>query len=110
MCFKKTFTFFLQETIDWSNIEPTTPIAVTWGVFPGCEIAQPTVVDPLSFRVWKNEAYDAWINGWANIYPKESKSFKIIENIHDNYCLVTLVDNDYVKPSVLFEVLEKTIQ
>jgi methylenetetrahydrofolate reductase (NADPH) len=98
-----------KETIDWSNIEPTTPIAVTWGVFPGCEIAQPTVVDPLSFRVWKNEAYDAWINGWANIYPSGSKSRKIIENIHDNYCLVTLVDNDYVKASVLFEVLEKAI-
>jgi methylenetetrahydrofolate reductase (NADPH) len=25
--------------------------AVTWGVFPGCEIAQPTVVDPVAFRV-----------------------------------------------------------
>uniref|UniRef100_A0A914W6R0 methylenetetrahydrofolate reductase (NADPH) n=1 Tax=Plectus sambesii TaxID=2011161 RepID=A0A914W6R0_9BILA len=40
-------------SIDWTNSAPTTPIAVTWGVFPGQEIAQPTVVDPLSFRVWK---------------------------------------------------------
>ena len=29
------------------------PIAVTWGVFPGKEIIQPTVVDPVSFHVWK---------------------------------------------------------
>uniref|UniRef100_A0A1I7WPC6 SCP domain-containing protein n=1 Tax=Heterorhabditis bacteriophora TaxID=37862 RepID=A0A1I7WPC6_HETBA len=46
------------------NGEATTPIAVTWGVFPGAEIAQPTVVDPLSFRAWKDEAYDMWIKNW----------------------------------------------
>ena len=27
--------------------------AVTWGVFPGKEVVQPTVVDPHSFSVWK---------------------------------------------------------
>lgn len=29
------------------------PNAVTWGVFPGKEIIQPTVVDPISFVSWK---------------------------------------------------------
>lgn len=52
-----------QATIDWTNGESTMPIAVTWGVFPGSEIAQPTVVDPLSFRVWKDEAFETW-NNW----------------------------------------------
>lgn len=27
--------------------------AVTWGVFPGREIVQPTVVDAASFAIWK---------------------------------------------------------
>lgn len=27
--------------------------AVTWGVFPGSEILQPTVVDPIAFQFWK---------------------------------------------------------
>ena len=27
--------------------------AVTWGVFPGREIVQPTVVDAVSFGIWK---------------------------------------------------------
>lgn len=31
----------------------TTVNAVTWGVFPGREVIQPTVVDMASFRVWK---------------------------------------------------------
>lgn len=29
------------------------PNAVTWGIFPGREIIQPTVVDPVSFMYWK---------------------------------------------------------
>lgn len=29
------------------------PNAVTWGIFPGREIVQPTVVDPVSFIYWK---------------------------------------------------------
>lgn len=29
------------------------PNAVTWGIFPGREIVQPTVVDPVSFLYWK---------------------------------------------------------
>lgn len=96
-------------SMDWTNGEPTTPIAVTWGVFPGAEIAQPTVVDPLSFRVWKDEAYDAWTN-WASIYPEGSKSRQLLETIHDEFCLVTLVDNDYPKPTIIFEVLAKVVE
>ena len=26
---------------------------MTWGVFPGREIQQPTVVDPIAFESWK---------------------------------------------------------
>ena len=36
-----------------TNADKFSPIAVTWGVFPGKEIVQPTVVDPISFEFWK---------------------------------------------------------
>lgn len=36
-----------------TNSDELSPIAVTWGVFPGKEIYQPTVVDPISFESWK---------------------------------------------------------
>lgn len=29
------------------------PNAVTWGVFPGKEIVQPTIVEAVSFMAWK---------------------------------------------------------
>jgi methylenetetrahydrofolate reductase (NADPH) len=30
---------------------------VTWGVFPDKEILQPTIFDPSTFLVWKDEAF-----------------------------------------------------
>ncbi len=37
-----------------SNVsKDNTTTAVTWGVFPGQEIVQPTVVDETSFIAWK---------------------------------------------------------
>lgn len=53
------------------------PIAVTWGVFPGREVLQPTVVDPHAFNIWKQEAFDLWIQEWARIYPADSPSYKV---------------------------------
>jgi len=48
--------------------------AVTWGVFPGREIIQPTVVDTESFRVWKDEAFELWLSQWATVYTGDETS------------------------------------
>ena len=53
------------------------PIAVTWGVFPGREVLQPTVVDPHAFNIWKQEAFDLWLREWARLYPADSASYKV---------------------------------
>lgn len=47
------FVADLQGETDYTNCDLTNPIAVTWGVFPGKEIIQPTVVDPIAFKTWK---------------------------------------------------------
>ena len=80
----------------FSNID--TVNAVTWGVFPGKEIIQPTVVDPNSFPIWKDEAFDMW-KEWAELY-NDIKSQQIIEAIHDSYYLVNLVDNNYIQGDI----------
>merc|ERR1719487_2902738 len=63
--------FMKKKDVDWMaisksgdmQVSPNTsgPVtAVTWGVFPGREIQQPTVVDAASFRAWKDEAFALW--------------------------------------------------
>ncbi|XP_073046544.1 probable methylenetetrahydrofolate reductase (NADH) [Primulina eburnea] len=80
-----------------SNIEKIDVNAVTWGVFPAKEIIQPTVVDPASFMVWKDEAFEIWSRGWARHYPEADPSRKLLEEVQSTYYLVSLVDNDYIQ-------------
>ncbi|GAB6019670.1 hypothetical protein CHUAL_001225 [Chamberlinius hualienensis] len=91
---------------NYTNCLKKVPIAVTWGVFPGREIIQPTVVDPISFKVWKDEAFHLWKVQWGKLYQENSKSYEIIENIRKTYYLVNLVDNDFVKDSCLWDLIE----
>lgn len=64
-----------------SNVSQTDVNAVTWGVFPAKEIIQPTVVDPASFMVWKDEAFEIWTRGWARLYPEGEPSQKLLEEV-----------------------------
>ncbi|KAK9672132.1 hypothetical protein RND81_12G079000 [Saponaria officinalis] len=82
---------------DWiSNVGQTDVNAVTWGVFPAKEIIQPTVVDPVSFMVWKDEAFEIWSTSWAALYPEGDSSKNVLGEVQGSYYLVSLVDNDYV--------------
>ncbi|KAK8684905.1 hypothetical protein V6N13_040919 [Hibiscus sabdariffa] len=85
-----------------SNIGLTDVNAVTWGVFPAKEIIQPTVVDPASFVVWKDEAFEIWSRSWSALYPDGDPSKKLLEQIQSSYYLVSLVDNNYMDERKLF--------
>jgi methylenetetrahydrofolate reductase (NADPH) len=93
-----------------TNSVNLTPNAVTWGVFPGKEIIQPTVVDPISFLSWKDEAFNIWIERWGNLYQPESESRKIIDLVANTYLLVNLVDNDYPRENCLFKLLQEMVE
>jgi len=89
-----------------SNAKGTGVTAVTWGVFPDKEIAQPTVVDQESFMVWKDEAYALWMT-WKSVYvngtescPKADASANLIQKIHDEFWLVDIIDNDFVSGNI----------
>jgi len=81
------------------DTEHRSTTAVTWGVFPGKEILQPTVVDTNSFLVWKDEAFALW-NLWGNIYDDESVSKTIIQKVRDSYYLVSIVDNNFITGNI----------
>lgn len=68
---------------------PDSPNALTWGIFPGKEIIQPTIVETISFLAWKDEAYRLG-DDWARCYSAGNSSRKLIQNIMDNWYLVNI--------------------
>jgi len=83
--------------------------AVTWGVWPGSEIKQPTVVDPNVFvNIWKDEAFALWHSQWASLYEEDSVSRKVIDDIANTYYLVNIVDNNFIDSNI-FAIFEELI-
>lgn len=92
----------------YSNDKQMKPCAVTWGVFPGKEVIQPTVVDPDTFLVWKDEAFALWVRGWASIYEEDSSSYNLLYDMHDEYFLVNIVDNDFIDGNI-FDLFDQLV-
>lgn len=88
-----------------TNVQSDSPNAVTWGVFPGKEIVQPTIVDPISFIAWKDEAFELGAE-WARVYPQASKTRTVITNIVDTWYLINMVHNDFHSRDAIFEIFE----
>ena len=92
-----------------TNVQPNTVNAVTWGIFMNHEVSQPTVVDYNAFMIWKDEAFQRWLK-WANIYESDSVSAATLQNVHDNFYLMNVVENDYIGGNlnqVVFEFIIK---
>ena len=65
------------------------PNAVTWGVFPGKEIVQPTIVETVSFLAWKDEFYRLG-QDWSRCYQNDSPSRQLIDSIMNGWYLVNI--------------------
>ena len=65
------------------------PNAVTWGVYPGKEIVQPTIVESISFLAWKDEAYRLG-KDWASCYAAMSPSRHLIKSVMESWHLVNI--------------------
>lgn len=65
------------------------PNAVTWGVFPGKEIVQPTIVETLSFMAWKDEFFRLG-SDWAHCYPSGTASRKVVDKLMDTWYLINI--------------------
>jgi len=83
---------------------------MSWGVFPNCEIEQPTICDLHVFNQWKDEAFHIWLSEWACLYDEASKSAELLKQIHDTFYLVTVIENDYVRgnlPATMHKVIDR---
>lgn len=78
--------------------------AVTWGVFPGKEIIQPTVIEKVSFLAWRDEAFEIW-REWEHLYPKGSDSRKLLHQIGHDYWLFNIVNNDFRDENGIWDIV-----
>eukprot|EP00756_Hemistasia_phaeocysticola_P009653 Hpha_TRINITY_DN14931_c0_g2::TRINITY_DN14931_c0_g2_i2::g.144892::m.144892/K00297/metF, MTHFR; methylenetetrahydrofolate reductase (NADPH) len=90
---------------DKTSISHSGTNAVTWGVFPGREVAQPTIVDPVSFAVWRQEAFDLWIVPYRP--GQEEYCPGMIQEVVKSWWLINIVDNDFVKQTELRQALQE---
>ncbi|MCJ1464511.1 hypothetical protein MMC07_003124 [Pseudocyphellaria aurata] len=88
-----------------TNAPSDGPNAVTWGVFPGKEIVQPTIVETVSFLAWKDEAF-RFGTDWAECHPPQSRSRDLIKSIMARWYLVNIVHNDFHSTHGIFDILK----
>ncbi|KAH8117002.1 MTHFR-domain-containing protein [Phellopilus nigrolimitatus] len=84
-----------------SNVPEGSRNAVTWGVFPGQEIAQSTIIERDSFISWKDEAFSIW-EQWSLFYSPESEERSFLESVRRERWLVSVVHHDFKDPARLW--------
>ncbi|THU88584.1 methylenetetrahydrofolate reduct [Dendrothele bispora CBS 962.96] len=80
--------------------------AVTWGVFPGQEIIQTTIIEQENFLSWAEEAFSIWKN-WASFYRPGSPERALLESVHHERWLVSIVHHNYKDASALWTFLSE---
>ncbi|KAF2235541.1 methylenetetrahydrofolate reductase-like protein [Viridothelium virens] len=88
-----------------TNAPADSPTAVTWGVFPGKEIVQPTIVETISFLAWKDEFYRLG-NDWSSCYAPASPSRYLIQSLMENSYLINIVHNDFHESRGIYPLFE----
>ena len=72
-----------------TNAPSDGPNAVTWGVFPGKEIVQPTIIETVSFLAWKDEAFKLGTD-WAKCHSALSPSRHLIDSVMNTWYLINI--------------------
>ncbi|KAJ4339305.1 methylenetetrahydrofolate reductase 1 [Ascochyta clinopodiicola] len=78
---------------------------VTWGTFAGKEIVTPTIIEAVSFKSWRDEAFSIW-KEWQRIYPTKSATGKLLRETRNDVWLVNVIWGDFVEGDGLWEFLD----
>lgn len=57
-----SLVYYLTQGGFMTNMDEGAANTVTWGVFPGKEIVQPTIIEEVSFCAWKVFLWKLWLN------------------------------------------------
>ncbi|KIJ69120.1 hypothetical protein HYDPIDRAFT_36212 [Hydnomerulius pinastri MD-312] len=78
--------------------------AVTWGVFPGQEIVQTTIIERESFLTWKDEAFSIWAE-WASFYAPDTPQRTLLDKVRKERWLVSIIHHDFKHTDALWSFL-----
>ena len=89
--------------------EPPAVHAVTWGMFPGKEIATATMVEAVSFRAWVEEAFGLWAE-WVRVVGESgregaTKSKDFLRSCADDIVLVNVIGHEFRDGGTLWDIL-----
>ncbi|KAF8559704.1 MTHFR-domain-containing protein [Imleria badia] len=87
-----------------TNIPEDGRNAVTWGVFPGKEVVQTTIIERESFLTWKDDAFSIWAE-WASFYPPGSSQRALLDRVRKTRWLVSVVHHDFKRSDALWSFL-----
>ena len=62
-----------------------------------------------SAPIWKDEAFQLWLDEWASLYEPRSSSWQLIHEVYGSYYLMNVVENDFVGGDI-FAVFEDVMQ
>lgn len=88
-----------------TNARPDEVNAITWGVFPGKEIVQPTIVEGASFLAWRDEAFRIAYE-WSRCYAVNSDARKFLNEVSEKWILVNVVYHDFHDKAGIFKLFE----
>jgi len=91
-----------------TNMEKGEANAVTWGIFPGKEIVTTTLIEEMSFKSWKEEAFSIWAE-WESVHPPKSTSRRLLESLKNKKWLISIVHHDYRDFEALWAFLLKEL-
>ncbi|KAG7092784.1 hypothetical protein E1B28_009106 [Marasmius oreades] len=87
-----------------SNVPEHGKNAVTWGVFPGQEIVQTTIIERDSFLSWKEEAFSIW-STWASFHRPGSRERELLDRVRQEMWLVNVLHHDYQDHEALWRFI-----
>ena len=87
------------EATDEESVNP-----VTWGAFTGKEIVTPTIIEAVSFKAWREEAFGIWAE-WQRVYPAGGATSKLLERVRKDYWLVSIIHHGYLEEGALWDSL-----
>ena len=101
---EETTYFAANAAGDFAATDAESVNPVTWGAFAAKEIVTPTIIEAVSFKAWREEAFGIWAE-WQRVFPPGTASSKLLEKVRKDYWLVSVIHHGFLEEGALWNDL-----